>query len=285
MVALTNPSSIEFSDVVRKHPYKWSLILALALIAAGIAGAMGLYATAPKNCERATNNTTFALVVPESAEPPLKLTLSHTFPLRFSGHYFEVADGPDSIDYVIKITGKSGSERFNESGSLFVPWLIKIPEDRTDYASTKNYECRLSSSKYTVTIQSTYPVDYKLEQTFRYSAIALALILLGVLGAIVFAGVVLAALKKRDALKREMVLAAYLTSHYPCDGTSGYSSPPHATYATPDDAGRGLSPSLTYVQGETEVDYICGKCGNYIQNPPVAGVITCERCGEKEYVQ
>ena len=51
--------------------------------------------------------------------------------------------------------------------------------------------------------------------------------------------------------------------------------PPQAAYGVP---GTYQPP------GEEPVDYVCAKCGNIIQNPVVQNVITCENCGEKEYV-
>jgi len=58
---------------------------------------------------------------------------------------------------------------------------------------------------------------------------------------------------------------------------------PGTAFLYPPQAAYGV-PGTYQPPGEEPVDYVCAKCGNIIQNPVVQNVITCENCGEKEYV-
>ncbi len=166
-----------------------------------------------------------------------------------------------------------------------MPNVIHRSSGTTEYTVSDYYDWNLMPGNYYITITSDHPVDYQIEQKFKYATAALSLALLGVFGIIVLVGLLVLTSKRRNALRTQAAIAAYSAPNYAQEQLSDYSSAPHATYATPYDASRGLPSSITYVPGGVVVDYICGKCGNYIQNPPVQGVITCEICGEREYVQ
>jgi len=59
--------------------------------------------------------------------------------------------------------------------------------------------------------------------------------------------------------------------------------PPPVVMIPAYDTGYFQAPVHNIVQDDEVVEYMCGKCGNIIQNPVIQNVITCEKCGEKEY--
>ena len=126
-----------------------------------------------------------------------------------------------------------------------------------------------------------HPLDYTITQKSKYDSIIPASYLIGFLGFLMLIGIVLTIAKKRKALQISLVINAYSSGP---PRMNAYGMPAQTAYCVPQYPGYGVPPTPV-LENTVVIDYVCGKCGNLIQNPIVQGVITCERCGEKEYIQ
>jgi len=218
-------------------------------------------------------------VVKETTEPPVSIVMSHTFSISISGLRFEVVDGPDRIDYSVSIVTESGREVFARNSTFEVPAIIKTSISANSYTMTDNQEVDLPVGKYILSLTATHPIDYTLVQKNRLDVPLKASGVTAIFGAMfLFITVLLtydAFKKSRDRTPPAVPSSSALPLGY---YSGGYH--PSQPSMLPDRP----PPTAAYIEEREPVDYMCGKCGNIIQNPVIQNVITCEKCGEREYV-
>jgi hypothetical protein len=270
---------ISFLSVAFKGIFKIIFIFFIVFIVSMVAAAAYLGSIAPKKYEGESGYERFDIVIMDSAEPPAKITVSHDYPIHTEVIGYYITDDVDLIEYQIAVCNTLGEPVFEKSSSLVMPDTISTYNGDTSYTVSEDLYMDLSPGTYHVLFKSTHPVKYSITQEFRYGQPYDVSIALAILAMILLVAVAIGALKKRDSLRNQRAFAVYSAQNYgaaTAPGTMyGYSPAPAPLYGQP---GYYQSPI------EEPVDYMCAKCGNIIQNPVVQNVITCEKCGEKEYV-
>jgi hypothetical protein len=279
---------VSFSDVAFKGAYKWAFIV-LALVAAiGIVAGAAMVPVQPPGASGSSAHEDIAIEVPDYAEPPMKIHVSHSFRLvttPYSGAY-AVDDGWEEIPYNITIDDESGRQVAEDFSRLNAPEQHSFSKyDTEDTVTVANdHEFSLRPGKYIVTVASLHPVDYRIEQTSKYLAPGASLMGLGILCIVLLFGLVFLALRKRDSLRRSQMGGPAGAVHY---APAPYVPVPSAPMQYPTDFQGPAQPpedprrsSLEYVPGGLYAEVQCSYCGSSIRNPPVNGIITCDRCGQ-----
>jgi hypothetical protein len=185
------------------------------------------------------------------------------------------------VNYTINITDSEGKLGRTITGGLSAPESYHIDLTKPDAVVTIQREERLTlePGAYTFTFDAGHVVDYRVEQksTLLWPSVGL-----GGLGAVFLLAVIAqvnAAYRKWEQENGRSVAPAPPVTAPP--SAAGY----RPVVAIPErGAARGAPPAADPDPDSDIVGYMCGKCGNVIQNPVVQDVITCEKCGEREYV-
>ena len=268
-----------FLKIARRPPYKTSYRLTLSIFLGALTTWLFLFYLSPSGLEGTSNEARHDLEVKDTTEGPVSIVLTHVFTISTSGLRFEVVDGPDKIDYSMSIRTESGREVFARNASFDVPAVIRTTPSATSYTMTDSQEADLPAGKYVLLLTATHPIEYKLVQKNRLDVPLKAFGVVAIFGA-VFVFITFALTYDAYKKSRERPLAPPASSYAPPPGyySGGYhsSQPVMLPYRPP--------PTAAYIEEREPVDYMCAKCGNIIQNPVVQNVVTCEKCGEKEYV-
>jgi ribosomal protein L37AE/L43A len=266
---------ITFFEVVRKTRYKYLYVIAPVLLLVGISFASALSSMSPRELKGSAQNVRSDFEVKESTEGPAILTISHTFELAIDeSHHYKIVNGPPMVDYSARITSSEGKELYNWTTTLDLPYMISDYGGGDSYTKTDTTELELPIGKYTLTLSADLPVDYQLDQKNRLEAPLFCAELLAFIGVLLLALSLILTLNTRKALNTSWAIAALSNP----SGSPAYRYGSRAMY-------QAYNPAASKYEVEREaVDYICAKCGNIIQNPVVQNVISCEKCGEKEYV-
>jgi DNA-directed RNA polymerase subunit RPC12/RpoP len=269
---------ISFLSVASKGIFKIIFIILIVVIVSTTVTAVYLSSAAPANYGGDAEYARFEIVIPETAEPPLAIHLSHTYPIKAELIGFYITDGPDLIEYTLMICNTRGDEVFSEKSSLIMPERISTYRGDTDYTVSTDLSADLSPGTYHVYLRADHPVQYSIGQHYKYQTLNNASFGLAILGMVLLVALSIGVLKKRDSLRNQRNYALWNTNYgVTTDTVVQYG------YAPAGAAGHPQNP-VYQSMAEEPVDYLCAKCGNIIQNPVVQNVITCEKCGEKEYV-
>jgi hypothetical protein len=279
---------VSFSDVAFKGANRWAFIVLALLAVTGIAAGAAMVPAQPPGAQGSTAHEDIPIEVPDSAAPPMKIHISHSFRLvttPYSGS-FEVDDGWDEIMYNITIDDERGQMVAEDFSRLNAPEQHSFSKYDTEDTVTvgNDHEFSLRPGKYIVTVASLHPVDYRIEQTSKSFLAGAALMVMGVVCLVLLIGMVFLVLRKRDSLRRSQIGLAPNAGHIqpapyvpaqpaPVQGPAGFQGPP----PPPADPRRS---SLEYVPGGFYAEVQCSYCGSSIRSPPVYGVVTCERCGQ-----
>lgn len=282
MMSPSAQKPVSFSDVAFKGAYKWAFIVLALLAVIGILAGAAMVPVQPPGATGTTTHEDIAIEVPDFAQPPMKIHVSHSFRLvtsPYSGSY-AVDDGWEEIPYNITVDDERGQMVAEDFSRLNAPEEHSFSKYDTEDTVTvgNDHEFSLQPGKYIVTVASVHPVDYRIEQTSKYLAPGASLMGLGLVCIVLLFGLVFLALRKRDSLRRQQrppVLADESYSVAPYQST--VAAPAGAPPAPPADPRRS---SLEYVPGGFYAEVQCSACGSSIRNPPVNGVIVCDRCGQ-----
>lgn len=270
---------ISFSSVAFKGVFRIIFIILIALIVSMVCVASYFSSNSPKNYNGESENGNIVFVVTGTAEQPVRFTVSHVYPIKIYSFGFEITDGPDLISFNLTVLDKNGEVVHHKDSSLVMPNTIETYKSDTAYSVSEESFSELAPGTYHLILTSTHPLKYAVIQDYRYQPVMNVASALAVLGILVLIAVTIAAFRRRDALRKERSIAIFSSHVYGVPMTAGPANP--YSYASSPSYG----PQAGYYNtGQEAVDYQCGKCGNIIQNPVVQNVITCEKCGEKEYV-
>jgi hypothetical protein len=270
--------NIGFVEVIRTTRYKYVYSLLMATIFGGFMIALVLTGLSPVQINEVTDHGEYAFEVKESTEPPIELDISHSFPISVSGNTYHLTEGPSHIVFSVKIEKNGGRPILNKTSSLDIPAFIQADHDQSSYVVSEDEDMDLSSGTYTITISSDHPVTLQLIQKNRLQLPLMTSSVISFLGIVILVGVVISTFKKRDSMRASRFFAA-MVSNTP---TNSRQSSTRLFYSVPE-----YPRSTTNLSGNRVISApgsICEHCGNIIQNPVVQNVITCEKCGEKEYV-
>jgi hypothetical protein len=303
---LANPPNkpVSFKYVVSHGTMRILFLTVVVVLAVAFAFWAIFVALAPTNIAANTESGDFNMEVKDTTEQPVEISVSHTFDLTTSSGSmeFDVADGIWVIYYNISISTSNGDGVFGRDSSLMAPITHTFSIGATHDSELKmdTFDIELASGKYIVRIEASHPVDLKVTQKYKYQSTMDGMLGLGILFVILLIGVTISAMKKLDALRRSQAVAAfgapaplapaYVASALPQPGTfapqaagpGAYGAPPAPLYPatpTPSEESARRS-SLEYVPPQFYAEFVCTNCGWSIRNPPVNGVITCDRCGE-----
>ncbi|MBM4247956.1 MAG: hypothetical protein FJ149_00665 [Euryarchaeota archaeon] len=276
MSAPSAEKTVTFTSIAWKGAYKKAFILLAVLAVAGTVAGASMVPIRPPQRAGTTERDYVPIEVPDHAEPPMKIQISHGFRLvtvPFSG-YFAVDDGVEEISYNLTIEDGNGRLVAEDFSRLHAPQEHAFSGSATEetVVVTREHEFSLPPGQYIVEIGSDHPVDYRIEQKSRYFAPGALLLGLGISSFILIGALAMIVLRKRDSLRVSQVAAGPV---------SGPAAPP--TMAPPAAASRATDPrrsSLEYVPPQFFAEFICTACGWSIRNPPVKGIIVCDRCGE-----
>jgi hypothetical protein len=279
MLPPSTQEDISFIKVARRPPYKTAYRLSLAVFLGGLFTWLAVFSLSPSGLEGSSNEARLDLEVKAATEPPVSIVLSHTFSISVSGLIFEVVDGPDRIDYSLSIMTESGREVFARTSTFEVPAIIRTSLRANSYTMTDSQDVDLPVGKYVLSLTSTHPIDYTLVQKNRLDVPLKASGVAAIFGAMFLFITVLLTYDAFKKSRERTPPAAPSPSALPLGYYSGGYHPIQPAML-PDRP----PPTAAYIEEKEPVDYMCAKCGNIIQNPVVQNVITCEKCGEKEYV-
>jgi len=222
--------------------------------------------------------------VPFSSEQPVTIWISHDFHLvsmsGIEGLMYYSVDGPDVVNYTINITDSSGQQVESITGQLSAPESFSFKFSQRDTMATvgRNEPVDLAAGSYSLSFDIEQAFKYAVIQKNKFETPALALGFVGLLAVVGIIGVLARGYNKWEVENRPVVPTVPQTYY-----------PPQAGYYPPQTAVQYYDPGYRVpgtdnAQGDEVVEYMCAKCGNMIQNPVVDNVITCEKCGEREYV-
>jgi len=276
-------ASLAFKGVFR---VAFIVLMALTIISSLAYGYLA--GRAPKDYSGTTEETDFTIEVSSLAEQPSHITLRHTYPItvvrEMLGYGYYVSEGPDRIDYNLTVRTDDELTVLNENTYMTAPSRIIASEYETSVENSDDYGIELEPGTYQIHLDATHPLDYSIDQKYKYADMVDGLLALGAIGLFSLLVIGVLVLRRFNALRDgRLPLPA---PAMPQQGSS------YAPYGRSQYAGQYPGPyrSPYWGQGQTgpaqEVgtDYVCAKCGNIIQNPVVQEIITCEKCGEKEYV-
>ena len=239
----------------------------------------------PENNSGTAGPAGVEIEVPFSSEQPVVIRMSHDFHLvsmsGIEGLMYYYVDGPDVVNYTINITDPSGQQVESITGQLSAPESYSFKFSQRDTMATvgRNEPVDLAEGRYSLSFDIEQKFTYQVIQKNKFETLALALGVGFVLAVIGIIGVLALGYNKWERENRPAV---------PVSAPVYY--PPQPVYyplpvpATNYDPGYYRAPGANIVQDEYTIEYMCAKCGNMIQNPVINNVITCEQCGEREYV-
>jgi hypothetical protein len=285
MTAPGQPRPRTFLEILLAPKAKMMLAICVVFACVYLSTAWWMVAVTPQNYSGTTSEVDVAIDVPFSAEQPVLIRMSHDFRLvRMTGAInlgrFYV-DGPDPVNYTINITDSEGKLVRTITGGLSAPESYHIDLTKPDTVVTIQREERLTlePGAYTFTFDAGHVMNYRVEQKSMFLWPSVGLGGLGVVFLLAVIAQLNAAYRKWEQENGKAEVMVRPPSP----------QPPAVLYrpfpAIPE---RGAGPPASHAAGPDPdsdiVGYMCGKCGNVIQNPVVQNVITCENCGEREYV-
>ncbi len=261
----------------------FAILLLLSIIF--IAITLWMVSVTPHNYSGTAGPDGVEIDVPFSSVQPATIKMSHDFHLvsmrgaLFIGYFY--VDGPDPANYTINITDSSGTLVRVITGQIDAPEEYAFTLGQHDAVATveREEQVMLSPGKYALTFRSDTAFKYQVVQKSMFEMPSLILGLLGALCVLWVFVDLYVAYKTWERENRKPVIPS-MPAYYP----------PPVMYYPPavtipyHDAGYSIEPVAPPSTDREVIDYMCAKCGNIIQNPVVQNVITCERCGEKEYV-
>jgi len=274
MLPAQSPKTPSFISLFRKPVYLAPFVILLAIALAGFLAAAYLSGQAPQNYDGETSFTNTEFGVADSAEMPVEVTIKHVYPIGVEGGYYWITEGPDRIDYNLSIRTADGQVLLNESTYFNVPYQIVGRQTASTTENHDTHNLQLAPGKYFLHLDSSHPVEYHITAKSKYRDTVTAMTALGIVGLMLMAAPILAVLRKRSQIAGQYIILPPGQSPALPGAGSDPAAPPHP-YAPSQAADYGMG---------ADVEYVCARCGNIIQNPVVQNVITCERCGEKEYV-
>jgi hypothetical protein len=271
-------TNIGFFEVIKTTSYKYAYALLLTLVVGSMLVALILSSLSPTQLNVSTDDGDYVFEVKDSTEQPVEIDISHTFPISVSGSRFQVTEGPQSVHFSVNVTKNGGGKVLDKTSSLDMPAFIRGGSSATSYTVSEMEDLDLSIGTYSLRISSDHPVDVRVNQKNTFDPPLKMAVIVGILGVVIMVAVVISTFKKRDSIRASRTFAAMVSSLPPSNAYSGG----RLFYTVPE-----YPPSHTLSMPPVEdaaVDHICARCGNVIQNPVVQNVITCENCGEREYV-
>lgn len=272
-------NDVTFLSVALKGVFRVLFLILIAFIVSMVAVAVYLGGMTPQKYQGEIEYARFDIVIPELTEPPLTMMVSHDYPIEAQPFGYYITDGPDLIEFRVAVCNTRGEAVFEKSSSLIMPDTISAYRGHSEYTVSEELFMDLPPGTYHLFFRSSHPLKYSIVQDYKYELPKNASIGLAALGLLLLAGVAIGALKKRDSLRNQRSFALFSGSNYGLVTEPG-AQPGYAPALVPAYG----QPAFHQPSMEEPVDYICAKCGNLIQNPVVQNVITCEKCGEKEYV-
>ena len=294
---------VSFADVAFKGRGRTVFLSLLALIVVMFVACAALLSTNIPSQSGTTQNEDIPFEVPAHSTEQVKIVISHTYVLKkiYVLNSFTV-EGVDLIIYNLTVYNEAGDSIGRDDSRMSAPETHMFSESQSSDTVTVSdgYEFALQPGKYKLTLASTAPLTYNIQQTSKYSAIGGGLGGLGFIFALVLVLFILVALRKRDALRRSQMAAAigplpppvpaYVPPAVsppvappvqPVAQPSAGGPPPTPPYPNAPMPGSGGPSSLEYVPGGFYAEVVCTACGRVVRNPPVYGVVTCEHCGEQ----
>ena len=286
------PAKITFSGIAFKRVYIITFVALIAIMMAGFLAAAYYNSLKPPSYSGHATSINLEFSVSKNAEQQVMLSISHTYPIKIvdssydvGGHTvvqysFYITDGIDRINYTVTVKSENGDTILSEYTYITAPVNILRKDFGDTYTQSDDYGMDLKPGQYIMSLQAEHSLDYSINEKSKYESAYSASIYLGSIGLISIVILALFVVWKWNAAKR-----AYATGQSPNTFASlrnAFDPHPDIYYGQPS-AGYGSNTTDTS-GGEYELDYICAKCGNIIQNPVVQNVITCEKCGEKEYI-
>jgi hypothetical protein len=311
MLPTGNMSRVSFGDIAFKGRFKYLLLAVIFMAVAFLVVSSVMASQAPPNYSGTTLTDEFGIDVKDTTEQPVRIVVSHTFHLvtGSGSSYFDLASGEAwLVEYNLTVRDAEGRIVLDKDSTFMAPLTHEFSGSATTGTekSEDSYPVQLSPGKYEVSLLADHPVDYRVEQEYKALPAMQALLAAGVLSLIVAIGLVIYALKKRDAINRSRTVALLSGAQSPQNIFSApYSIPPpppplyYPTAGAPPPAsypesGGGQQPqpadaarrsSLEYVPGGLYAEIICPNCGWSVHNRPIGGYVTCEHCGETGYIQ
>ena len=273
---------LSFADVALSRPFKQAFIVLALLAVLGIAAGAVMLPAQPPGASGTTTQQDIAIDVPDSAEPPMKVSISHTYRLvtRPALRSFYVEDGVDEIAYNITVYDGKGQRVAGVVTSIAAPDSHIFASEDSDESVTvsKDHRFTLHPGRYNVSLIATHEVSFTIEQTSKLVTAGAALLGMGVVCLILIAVMVLLAFWKRDSLERSRMPPAPAAAPY--GSAPGPPAAPMPAWEPSRPAPGPQHSSLEFVPGGMYAEIQCSYCGSSIRNPPVNGVIVCDRCGQ-----
>lgn len=291
-------TNITFSSVAFHRPYKLPVIILLLIVFITIALAVVLGTMLPKKYEGETEYKTVEIEVSPLVESPISMNIAHTYPITVILSDFVITDGINEIEVNITLLDSEGQEAYSTKDTLAMPESIYVSNKETTYVISHDIDIDIKSGHYSVQIRSDHPIRYTIVQKSKIDALFSGMVVMAILCTIILIGLLLMVDKKTKSLRASRLIAAYSAPSYgsrpyeygqptvyDARQYPAYQAAPQSVYDDPNAYPAYQPPLQPIYEDPNAIDYVCGKCGNLIQNPPIQGIITCERCGEKEYVQ
>jgi hypothetical protein len=285
MIPQSGPVARTYRQILLAPPGKRRLLglLSVSVLLFTLVGVLA--ATGPPSYSGMAGLNIITIDVTYTSEQPVIIRMSHEFRLvkvdLGRELFYYVDDGVDPVNYTINITDAEGKLVQTVSGAIAAPDTqgFTTSQEAARVTVDEDQPVRLDPGRYTLSFEAWHDLSYKVIQRSRFDALAY---FLGFLGVLTVLGMFFLLYQGYRAWEREVRAVAAGTAP-PLFGPGTYHAqpPPSAQYYDP---GNYRSTGTNVVSDDEVVEYMCAKCGNIIQNPIVLNVITCERCGEKEYV-
>jgi len=270
-------------------------MLIAAAMFAGFLGSAGLLLLGPASYSGSGTSADLRFEVAQSAVQPVKIVLSHTFPLSLGGYTYTVTDGIDRVPFTMVVRNREGSVFATREDRIVMPDLV-VNQDEPTTGSRKvdiTYEVELPPGTYILSFRSDATIDVRIVQRSAYEMMSAGLLILGasMLVALVIFSVALA--RSQAPPRRRLWPMPAPASPAPASRpvqaalplfrsrTVPYPPPPPAGPPADGAEQAARRSSLEYVPGRFYTEIVCTNCGWPIRTPPVFGVVTCGHCGEQ----
>lgn len=217
---------VSFADVAFKGRFKYLFILLIIIAIVSFAAGAIFRAKAPQNYSGTIEHDEFTIEVTDNTEQPVDILISHTYDLEVDYPYY-VVQGDDYISYNLTIAGRGGEEVYKQRSSFEVPMTLKVDKTASTatWTGSAKHWADLLPGTYTVSIDSTAPLDYKVVQKAKSQSLSDGLLALGGASSLVLILLSFIVLKKRDAINRSKTVAM-LSGLAPGGPQMGPAAPP-----------------------------------------------------------